>query len=269
MLSAAMSVRSTIAAALTPMAMAIVSEISSRVAPNFRAFLTWPSRQPWHFAARLARDRHQLLGLAVEDRGPVGLLVELEVDLAEARLDHGVGASAGGAAPPSSSSGNGWWWCGFSSLTVAPASSLGRGSGSAAASAARAAGRAPLEHRGRRGLVGRRPVAPGPAVALAGHDQHLGARPRRRLEVERDLLRHAPVVGVGHEQRRAGRARRAAAAAHVDGARGRSRRAGPSRRRPGPPPASAARCAATSGSRGTAAGGGGPCRRASGSCCRR
>ena len=54
MLSAAMSVRSTIAAALTPMAMAMASDTSSRVAPNFRAFLTWPSRQPWQWAARLA-----------------------------------------------------------------------------------------------------------------------------------------------------------------------------------------------------------------------
>ena len=42
------------AAAFTPMAMAIDSEISSRVAPNFSAFLMWPSRQPWHLAARLA-----------------------------------------------------------------------------------------------------------------------------------------------------------------------------------------------------------------------
>ena len=37
-------------------------------------------------------DRDQLLGLAVEHRGLVGLLVELEVDLAEARLDHRVGS---------------------------------------------------------------------------------------------------------------------------------------------------------------------------------
>jgi len=49
-----MSVRSTTAAAFTPMAMAIVSPISSRVAPNFRALRMWPSRQPWHLAARLA-----------------------------------------------------------------------------------------------------------------------------------------------------------------------------------------------------------------------
>jgi hypothetical protein len=34
------------AAALTPIAIAIVSEISSRVAPNFSAFLMCPSRQP-------------------------------------------------------------------------------------------------------------------------------------------------------------------------------------------------------------------------------
>ena len=52
--SAAMSVRSTMAAAFTPMAMAIDSEISSRVAPDLRAFLMCPSRQPWHLAARLA-----------------------------------------------------------------------------------------------------------------------------------------------------------------------------------------------------------------------
>ena len=54
MLSAAMSVWSTMAAALTPMAMAMDSEISSRVAPNFMALRMWPSSQPWHFAARLA-----------------------------------------------------------------------------------------------------------------------------------------------------------------------------------------------------------------------
>ena len=54
MFSAAMSVRSTIAAAFTPMAMAMASLTSSRVAPNFRAFLMWPSRQPWHLQAREA-----------------------------------------------------------------------------------------------------------------------------------------------------------------------------------------------------------------------
>ena len=54
MLSAAMSVRSTIAAALTPMAMAMASDTSSRLAPNLSAFLTCPSRHPWHFAVRLA-----------------------------------------------------------------------------------------------------------------------------------------------------------------------------------------------------------------------
>src|SRR5207249_11716438 len=37
------------------------------------------------------RDGDELLGLAVEDRGLVRLLVELEIDLTEARLDHGVG----------------------------------------------------------------------------------------------------------------------------------------------------------------------------------
>src|SRR6185436_16427971 len=54
MFSAAMSVRSTIAAAFTPIAIAIASETSSRLAPNLSAFLMCPSRQPWHFAARLA-----------------------------------------------------------------------------------------------------------------------------------------------------------------------------------------------------------------------
>src|SRR4029079_6021971 len=52
--SAAWSVWSTMAAAFTPMAMAIVSASSSRVAPNFSAFLMWPCRQPWHLAPRLA-----------------------------------------------------------------------------------------------------------------------------------------------------------------------------------------------------------------------
>ncbi len=94
-----MSVRSTIAAAFTPIAIAIASETSSRVAPNLSAFLTWPSRQPWHLAARLAAMAISSFVLRSSDRGPVGLLVELEVDLAEARLDHGVGGRlrAGGS----------------------------------------------------------------------------------------------------------------------------------------------------------------------------
>src|SRR4029450_7036798 len=47
---------------------------------------------PLALGGQAGGDGDELLGLAVQDRRLVGLLVELEVDLAEARLHHGVGA---------------------------------------------------------------------------------------------------------------------------------------------------------------------------------
>ena len=80
------------AAALTPMAMAIDSEISSRGGAELQRLLDVALQAALALRGQAGRDGDQLLGLAVEHRGLVGLLVELEVDLAEARVDHGVGA---------------------------------------------------------------------------------------------------------------------------------------------------------------------------------
>ena len=88
-----MSVRSTIAAALTPIAMAIVSEISSRRGSELEGLLDVALQAALALRGQAGGDGDQLLGLPVEHGRLVGLLVELEVDLAEARVDHGVGAA--------------------------------------------------------------------------------------------------------------------------------------------------------------------------------
>ena len=145
------------------------------------------------------RDGDQLLGLAVEDRGPVGLLVELEVDLAEARVDHGVGPDLLRrlVRPPLSSSGKGTWRPLAAAVVVAGhrrRALLGRrdrrlfdflstliGVSSSACHPDGWRGGGCSQQLRDRALVGRGSVAVRAAVAGAGHHEHVRLRSGRRL----------------------------------------------------------------------------------------
>ena len=266
MFSAAMSVRSTMAAALTPMVMAIASEISSRVAPNLSAFLMCPRGSPgtWRRGWRRWRRAPWSCG-----RGPracrspcrTGSRSPGSGGRPSCRTRAGAGpprsrprGMAGGAASLRS----------LSAPHLDPASSLAATARAAPASSPApprgARRRLPRTRRSRcaRRRRGSRPARSGPRRS----------GPTASAQLEGDLLRHPTVVGVGHEQGRptAAAVRRRPARRRP---RCRSRPCGPSRTAPRRSPARRGPPAATSGSPGRAGCGGRRCPAGCGSCCRR